>query len=97
MTFGLISPGRDDVAFEWKAAQHQTGAPTEKLDADVIKKRQSRRCSPRLETSRPHFAVAEWRSVKDWATKLLNKTSGEIAFSQKHDLRHALNAAWIAG
>jgi hypothetical protein len=81
---------------EWNAAKHQTGAISVQLDTSVVD-----RAVPTLFTRLrafgiSNFTVTEWRSVQNWSEKLLDGTSDQIEVSQRHDLRHALNAAWLA-
>jgi hypothetical protein len=42
------------------------------------------------------FEPSQWGTVKSWAEKLVAGKVDKIEFSKQHNMRHALNAAWLA-
>src|SRR5208283_4327600 len=43
----------------------------------------------------PSFQLAEWLPLRTWADALMDARS-PIFDASRHDIRHALNAAWLA-
>ena len=87
----------DRLLSEWKAAKHQID-PAVSTESDITG---ADKAVPELfkklkAFGYSSFAVDDWKSVQDWAVTLLDGTSDKIEVSKKHDLRHALNAAWLA-
>ena len=42
------------------------------------------------------FGVEEWKAMKEWSKQLVKGEVGAIKIEAHHDLRHVLNAAWLA-
>jgi hypothetical protein len=41
------------------------------------------------------FEMAQWKSLSNWVGQLLEGPPDNIDLKEEHDLRHALNAAWL--
>jgi hypothetical protein len=87
----------DNLASAWKAAKHQAGMPIDLSKAEVVETAVATLFMRLTMFSYPYFTVAEWKSARNWAEKLHSDAAVDgIEISDKHDLRHALNAVWLA-
>lgn len=87
----------DNLASAWKAAKHQAGMPIDLSKAEVVETAVATLFRRLTMFSYPCFTVAEWKSARNWAEKLHSDAGVDgIEISDKHDLRHALNAVWLA-
>ena len=87
----------DNLASAWKAAKHQARMPIDLSKAKVVKTAVETLFNQLTMFGYSHFSVAEWKSARNWADKFHSDAAfGEIEISEKHDLRHALNAVWLA-
>ena len=81
----------------WQAAKQQTGgAAIDPSKARVVEAAVAALFKELNTFAYSYFHVAEWKSLRDWAEKLRDDAVDKIEISQEHDLRHALNAAWLA-
>lgn len=87
----------DNLVSAWKAAKHQAGMAMDLSKAENVEKAVAALFRQLTQFSYPCFSVAEWKSSRDWAEKLQNDAGVDaIDISERHDLRHALNAVWHA-
>jgi hypothetical protein len=87
----------DNLASAWKAAKHQAGMPIDLAKAEVVETAVAALFKQLEIFGYSYFSVAEWKSVGNWAEKLRSDAAVDgIEISDKHDMRHALNAVWLA-
>jgi hypothetical protein len=87
----------DNLASAWTAAKHQAGTTIDLSRAEVVETAVAALFKRLDSVGHPYFSVAEWKSVRNWAEKLGSDAAAEtIEISGKQDLRHALNAVWLA-
>jgi hypothetical protein len=101
---GGMGGSYQDVAAElrraWEEAMADTGArPSSALDNSGLDALVQRlRAMP---PSSPEFTLDQWMPLHEWGTRLLGNASDleallKSAASASYDLRHGLNAAWLA-
>ncbi len=82
----------------WQAAKQQTGgAAIDPSKARVVEAAVAALFKQLTMFGYAYFTVAEWKSARNWSEKLHSDAAVDgIEISDKHDLRHALNAVWLA-
>lgn len=87
----------DNLASAWKAAKQQVGTAIDPSKAEVVEKVVAALFNRLEALGYSHFSVAEWKKARNWADKLQSDAAlEEIKTSDNDDLRHALNAVWLA-
>jgi hypothetical protein len=86
----------DDLEAAWRAAKQQTGVTINPSKARVVEAAVAALFKELDTIGYSYFGVAEWKSLSKWAEKLREGTIDAIEILPEHDLRHALNAAWLA-
>jgi hypothetical protein len=86
----------DDLEAAWRAAKQQTGVTIDPSKARVVEAAVAALFKELDTFGYSYFDVAEWKSLSKWAEKLRGGAVDAIEILPEHDLRHALNAAWLA-
>jgi hypothetical protein len=86
----------DDLESAWQAAKQQTGVTIDPSKARVVEAAVAALFKQLYTFGYSYFDVAEWKSLRTWAEKLRDGAVDTIEILPEHDLRHALNAAWLA-
>jgi hypothetical protein len=85
----------DELQSAWKTAATCSAATRTAAQTDYIDSLVASTTKVLADRGIPSFAFAEWRPLREWVQPLQDGTVGRIDIANC-DLRHAINAAWLA-